>query len=402
MRTRLIGCGDRGGAVGPLNQPANSANPLALVVHHYFPLGSTNVGDGLVARAIRDAVGRHFGPCTFVDFPANDRYPGNDRALGLCGENLERTNAEADLVIVGGSNMLEARKPRRAGMLGPVTGGWGVFTDVDSIRGLRPRLLLLGMGTGSSFGKRIRPYHPPAIDEIRLLHERAFASAVRDLTTVGKLREIGVKTRCTGCPVTFVTDRPVQRVDAADLPLLVSFPPPRIIERFGGRWFMRQAMRYVKWLRDRGTPVVVTLHDTIDAEPARRWVPEGVEIFCTDDLDSLIARFELCRGVIGFRLHAALLGLGLGKPVIPVGVDWRGIAFIQTFRLHDFASGALWPGQFSKLRWLTERLLEGDGELIGALDRGKTDYRERYEQFLAEAARRYSTVAGAASRSAAT
>ncbi len=252
---------------------------MALIVHHYSPLGSTNVGDGLVTRAIRKAIPRHFGPCDFVDFPANDRYPGNDRVLGLCGENLERTNAEADLVIVGGSNMLEARKPRRSGILGGSRSGWGVFTDLDSLRRLRVPLLLLGMGTGSSFGREIRPYLHPAADEIRLLHEKAFASAVRDQTTVEKLAEIGVKTECVGCPVTFLTDRPVRGVDPSDLPLLVSFPPPRIVERAGGRSFMKSAMHYIEWLRDRGTPIIVTLHDSEDIEPARRWTPEGVEIF---------------------------------------------------------------------------------------------------------------------------
>src|SRR5437764_10573650 len=49
---------------------------VPLTVHHYFPLGSENVGDHLVARAIRAAVARHFahaGDVKFVDFPANDR-----------------------------------------------------------------------------------------------------------------------------------------------------------------------------------------------------------------------------------------------------------------------------------------------------------------------------------------
>ncbi len=366
---------------------------VPLTVHHYFPLGSTNIGDGLVARAIREAIPRHFGPCRFVDFPANDRYPGNDRVLGLRGDNLERTNAEAELVIVGGSNMLEARS-RAATEFSAGSAGWGVFTDLDSIRQLRVPLLLLGMGTGSSFGRKVRPYLHPAVDEIRLLHQKAFAAAVRDLTTVEKLAEIGVKIECAGCPVTFLTDRPVHCVDDADLPLLVSFPPPRIVERAGGQSFMRSAMHYVQWLRERGTPLIVTLHDSEDLEPARRWAPKGVEIFCTNDLDSLIARFESCRGVIGFRLHAALLGLGLGKPVIPVGVDWRGIAFIETFGLGEFSVLATEPQPFAKMRLLTDRVLAGDAALIQPLDRGKSIFRERYERFLAEAARRFAGTGG--------
>lgn len=358
---------------------------VPIVVHHYFPLGSTNIGDLLVARAIRAAVRRHFGHCEFVDFPVNDRYALDDRPIGLRGENLERTNAQADLVIVGGSNLLEPRKPRNG------RGGWGVFTDLGSLRVLRPPLLLMGMGTGSSFAKRIRPYYPPALDEVRLLHEKAFASAVRDVTTAHKLAEIGVSCPCVGCPVTFLTDRPVT-ASPRDLPLMVSFPPPRIVERFGGKPFMRAAMNYVAWLRDRDEQIVVTLHDTMDKEPARQWVPPGVEIFCTEDLDEMIARFESSRGVIGFRLHAALLGLGLGKPVIPVGVDWRGLAFVETFEAQAISIRPHGLGQFAKLRSLTERLLNDDAILIDHLDRKKSQYLERHHEFLSGAAERFGSL----------
>jgi Polysaccharide pyruvyl transferase len=366
---------------------------VALIVHHYFPLGSENVGDLLVARAIRAAVRRHFGDAEFIDVPVNDRYPGNDRTLGLRADNVDRANAEADLVIVGGSNLLEARKPRRVGLFGK-TGGWGVFTDVESLNRLRVPLMLLGMGTGSSFGKRIRPYYPPAIDEVRLMHRNAFASAVRDVTTVDKLKEIGVHTECTGCPVTFLTDRPVVPADSS-LPLMVSFPPPRIVERIGGRAYLRSAMDYVQWLHDHGRQIVVTLHDTRDVGPAKQWVPPGVEVFCTSNLDELIARFEQSSGVIGFRLHAALLGLGLGKPVIPVGVDWRGLAFIDTFEVRDLSTRAHRLGQPAKLRDLTLRLLANDPVLIGRLARAKAYFMDAYERFLADAATKYRAIRAA-------
>jgi hypothetical protein len=368
---------------------------VPIVVHHYFPLGSTNVGDLLVARAIRGAVGLHFGACEFVDFPVNDRYGGDDRPIGLRGENLERSNVEADLVIVGGSNLLEPRKPRNG------RGGWGVITDVESVTRLTPPLLLIGMGTGSSFAKRIRPYYPPAVDEFRLLHEKALAVAVRDVTTVQKLAEIGVSCPCVGCPVTFLTDDPVTPAPR-DLPLMVSFPPPRIVERFGGKQFMQAAMKYVAWLRGRGEKIVVTLHDTTDLEPAKQWVPPGVEIFHTENLDELIARFQSSRGVIGFRLHAALLGLGLGKPVIPVGLDWRGLAFIETFEAHSISIRAHRLGQFAKLRALTERLLHDDPVLIDYLAGKKSLYLERYHDFLSRAAGHFRSLGRILSEPAAT
>ncbi len=363
---------------------------MPLVVHHYYPFGSENVGDHMVARAIRQAIPRHFGPCAFVDMPINDRYKAGDRTLGLLGDNLEKTNAEADLVIIGGSNLLEPRKARREGFFGRI-GKWSIFTDARSIKSLQPPLLLLGMGTGSSFGKHIRRFEKPALDEVRLLHEKSFASAVRDVTTVREMKRIGVHTQCTGCPVTFLTDRPV-RAGRDNQPLMVSFPPIGITAKPFGKSFIRQSIQYMHWLHGKGVPMVVTLHDSRDREPAKKLVPSGVEIFYTADLDEQIARFENSRGVIGFRLHAALLGLALGKPIIPVGLDWRGLAFIETFEAWDLSIRPLRLGQFSKLKELTERLLQNDADMLRRLDEKKTHFRMLFERFLAGAASQFRQI----------
>src|SRR5262245_50675966 len=128
---------------------------VTLRVHHYYPVKSQNSGDALVARAIRQAFVRHFGPAEFTDLPATDRDPDHDRPVGLCPDNVARNNAEADIVIVGGSNLLEPRKPRSGD-----DPGWGLVADETAIQRLRRPLLLIGMGTGSSFGKRIRGYQP--------------------------------------------------------------------------------------------------------------------------------------------------------------------------------------------------------------------------------------------------
>lgn len=354
---------------------------MSIRVHHYYPLGSENVGDHLVARAIRAALVRHLGPCAFTDMPVNDRYRADDRPIGLRGENIDRSNAEADLVVVGGSNLLEARK----------RGRWGVFTDADSIRRLKPPLLLMGMGNGSDFATRIRRYAEPGLTEVRMLHERAFAHSVRDQKTVEELSRIGIETRCVGCPVTYLTDRPVTAA-SKDLPLLVSLTPPRVTRHFTGPAFMRSTIDYIAWLKQRGVNQIVTLHDSRDIEVARKIVPPGIEIFHTDNLDELIARFEQSRGVIGFRLHAALLGLSLGKPIIPVGVDWRGLAFQQAFGLDNIAIRSLRFGQFAKLRQLTDRLLENDPAILQQLTAAKEKFRLRFEEFLTNAAVKFKAI----------
>ncbi len=99
--------------------------------------------------------------------------------------------------------------------------------------------------------------------------------------------------------------------------------------------------------------------------------------------------------MIGFRLHAGLLGLGLGRPIVPVGVDWRGLASIHTFQLWDLAVRPFRFGQASKLRRLTRRLLDGDPAFFERLDSAKNTFRARYEAFFRSAAARFNALARA-------
>lgn len=362
---------------------------MVLRVHHYYPMNTSNSGDALVAHALRQAIERHFGSCVFDDMPAINRGQSTDAAIGLCRANIARNNAGADLVLIGGSNLLEPRKVRSTNDC-----NLPLIIEPDALTSLRVPLLLAGMGTGSSFGKGIRRYSIRAQQSLRWLFSNAIGHSVRDETTVQRLAQVGIVTHCTGCPVTFLTEQPVTAQDPR-LPLLVSLPPARILKRFGGTSFMRLAMRYVGWLRAEGVPVVVTLHDETDWPAAQTWVLPGIDIFCTQNVHELIARFEESRGVVGFRLHAGLLALGLGKPIVPVSFDWRGWGFVETFGLSDVAAGPFRLGQFSKLQLATRLVLENDAVYLARLDLIRHQYRERHEAFFRAAAQRLQRSAAA-------
>lgn len=351
------------------------------VVHHYFPHGSSNVGDTLVAHAIQKALVKHWGPCEFVNIAVNNRFAATRDNSGLHGKNIARSNAEANLVAVGGSNLLEPRKPSRHKN---TPWQWGVQTDVESLLQLHVPVLMIGMGTGSDWGSPVRPYPTSAAEEIRLLRQNSVACAVRDELTRQKLADIGVEALCTGCPVTFLTDRPVEQTSPSK-PLLVSLPPARILKTWSGRWFMWQTMNYIKWLRKQGIKFIATLHERADLDFAPQWLPRDVEQFYTEDVSELIERYEDSCGVIGFRLHAALLSLGLGKPIVPVNVDWRGRAFSHTYGLRHLALEPGTWGHFQRLRKLTLQLLEGEHSLISLLRMEKQRYQQRYHQFLKDA-----------------
>lgn len=363
---------------------------MPLKVHHYYPLGSGNIGDQMVVRAIQAHLPEYFGPCEFIDIPVNDRYSKGDREIGLRGANLDFTNQHADLVVIGGSNLLEPRKPRRVDGKGPKRGRWSVFTDLDSIARLKPPSLLLGMGTGSSFAQPIRPYVEPTTSEIRALFSRSFAHAVRDVTTVRQLARIGVQTQCTGCPVTFLTSAPIAG-QPDHLPLAISLPPYYIRDYFSGRFFMRGTLAYIRKLHAKGMPILVTLHEDRDVAFAKANLPASIPTFYTESLDEQIDRLKETRGMVGFRLHAALTAMALGKPVIPVGIDHRGLGFIDTINAEPYSirSGRLF--QFSKLESLTHKLLTNDPTLLDHLNTAKLNLQSSYRDFLQQAATRFAT-----------
>ncbi len=98
-----------------------------MIIHHYVPFTS-NVGDLFVRDGIHLRLHEQFRGATIIELPANDPHRRSRESVGLIGSNLARSNAEADLVIVGGSNMYE----------GPE---WRFITSVDAIQALRPPLV---------------------------------------------------------------------------------------------------------------------------------------------------------------------------------------------------------------------------------------------------------------------
>jgi polysaccharide pyruvyl transferase WcaK-like protein len=290
-----------------------------MLIHHYYPQ-KLNVGDTFVRDGIHRLIAEHRPDARFVDFPVNEPTPAGP-PFGLIGPNLDRSNAEADLVVIGGSNLYQCRK----------TGQWGVTTDVQSINRLARPVMLIGLGAGSSFADRVRDCSPATAEEIRLLNRKAVGSSIRDCRTARFLDSLGVTGyRLTGCPATFVFDRPFafNNHDTA----AVSFPPVR----FRRNWFMffrlmRTLRNYLAHLRSLGLRVVLTCHNDKDVDLARRFAGDGIELFASNETKAFYDLYSRCRFVVGFRLHATIICLSLGTPFIPVGFDWRGVGFAETY-----------------------------------------------------------------------
>ncbi len=314
-------------------------------IHHYYPQ-RRNIGDTFVRDGIRALIRRVESNVEFEDFVVNPPK-GSDRPYGLRGENLRRSNAQADLVVVGGSNLYQCGSQ----------GQWGVTTDVESLSALTRPLLMIGLGWGSSFRAKSHAPSPRSVEEIQLANRRAIASAVRDEPTAEFLRGLGVQdAQMTGCPATFLFDEPF-RFRQSDL-VAVTMPPGRFDKHPFFYWKLMRTLRgYLAWLDKTGCKPVLVCHDPRDFEHARALSRSRYEIMAATEPPPFYELFSRCCLVVGFRLHAAIMALSQGVPFLPVSFDLRGVGFTRTFDLADWTIDVAASGLGDALRQRTESVL---------------------------------------------
>ena len=94
-------------------------------IHHFYPR-TNNIGDHFVQRGIEQMIRRIRSDATFELFDVNSRGQDNND-YGLTRTSIERANREADLIVVGGSNLYEGNYRWR----------WGVHLEPEALEKLR-------------------------------------------------------------------------------------------------------------------------------------------------------------------------------------------------------------------------------------------------------------------------
>jgi polysaccharide pyruvyl transferase WcaK-like protein len=329
-------------------------------VHHFYPK-TRNVGDHFVQRGVERMIREIVPSATFELFNVNRR--GDDETgYGLTLEAVERANREADLVIVGGSNLYE----------GSMRWHWGVHLEPDALERLRAPLFLLGMGTGSDFLSRTHRPSRRAAREIKLLNERADFSGVRDALTLEWLRDLGVsKAVLTGDPATFIFNRPARGAYEGKHILIVT-PPVRFwsggsrfwrVRLRGGRELFRAQVSLARSLVERGLNIVVVCNDPSDLSLTRRLFGEsfGDSIVCPQSPEEYFRLLSDSRAVVTGRLHTAVVSYSLGVPFVLIDADQRSHGFVETYGLGDWA---VTPSRYfaARLSERAERLFRDDAQ----------------------------------------
>ena len=251
---------------------------------------------------------------------------------GLTRSAIERANNEADLIIVGGSNLYE----------GAFGWPWGVHLDLEALKELQVPLFLIGVGTGSSFDS---PLHKPSARaklEIKSLNEYAVLSGARDVTTLEWLHQLGVtKAKLMGDPATFIFNYPLQQTN--DGQVLITIPPRRIWNNkrqfwkvhTNGRAIFSALVKLARTLLEKGEQVVIACNDRMDLPVAERlfdsWLPHPV--VCPATAEEYFQLLAKSRAVVSGRLHTAVVAFSLGIPFLLIDIDQRTNGFLKTYQL---------------------------------------------------------------------
>jgi polysaccharide pyruvyl transferase WcaK-like protein len=304
-------------------------------IHHFYPK-TPNIGDHFVQRGIERMIRTIVSDATFDLFNVNSR--GEDKTdYGLTRTTVDRANREADLVIVGGSNLYQGSYRWR----------WGVHLEANALENLHVPLFLLGIGAGSDF---LSPPHDLSAStrrEIKLLNSHATFSGVRDVITYDWLHGLGVTSaELMGDPASFIFNHPVRPPqDGGHILMIV--PPLRFWKskrqfwkvRLRGRVMFHALTALCRTLLEKGNEVTVVCNDPLELELAQTlfdaWLPTPV--ICPRSTEEYFRVLAASRAVVTGRLHTAVVSFSLGIPFLLTDVDYRTHGFIKTYQLDRWA-----------------------------------------------------------------
>lgn len=329
-------------------------------IHHFYPR-TKNIGDHFVQRGIERMVRRVVPDATFELFNINSR--GEDKIdYGLTQSTVDHANREADLIVVGGSNLYEGSYRWR----------WGVHLEVDALKNLRVPLFLLGIGSGSDFASSLHQPTTRAKSEIKLLNDYATFSGARDVITFDWLRQLGIsKAKLMGDPATFIFNQPARpSCDGHDGHILITMPSRRFWTntrkfwnvRVQGRAMFRAMAAVARTLLEEGHKVAVACNDPSDLPTAQAlfegWLP-GV-VVCPETPEDYFQLLSTSRAVVSGRLHTAVVAFSLGIPFLLMDVDQRTHGFLKTYQLEPWSVVPSLSGIEARLRELTDKLLSDE------------------------------------------
>jgi hypothetical protein len=136
-----------------------------------------------------------------------------------------------------------------------------------------------------------------------------------------------------------------------------------------------------------GEDCVIVCHDDRDVPAAQEHFGD-TPIFFSNYVDEYFPLYESARLIVGSRLHATILGLGMGVPSVNIDLDLRGQGFTRSFGLQEWNIDYREPRLPDTLRQRWRQIASNDLTGLTEFENKRDHYRVVFDRFMAETAAR--------------
>ena len=291
-----------------------------------------NIGNDAISVALRNQVYQTFGRMVnIIDLPATSLYESHSKA-GLSSKSIYEINRVGDGVIVGGGNLYENNE---------------IDINETALKALQVPLMLFSNSLGRVYSRegKLEPRTDVIPDgKLKILHDYAEISLVRDSATLQHLHKIGANHSIFGgCPTIYLgkyndykhvlpENEYVGALISIRTPSLINLPQKQQILLTG------ELIKTIQILRVKGYKRIRLLcNDSRDCEYAsyfRDFV--NVDFVYTSNVFDYLALLSKAELVVSFRLHATLPSISFNTPVINISYDERAECLFEDLGLVDW------------------------------------------------------------------
>ena len=338
---------------------------------HFDITGFANAGDTLLFEMTRQSFGR------FGDGNAFKIVGSRNLRLAVTEEVVERINAEADAVVIGGGGLFLRDTNANA------NSGWQWNCSLEMLRKIQKPIILFAVGYNRFRGQEdFDPIYERHLNETL---DRSVFVGIRNSGSMEQLRQYVKspdnrdKIVLQPCPTTislhlFPVDRSASTTsDKIDVNVAMDRATARLPQ--GLKAFEQSIADLVTQLGTRAGDVELVNHCRVDTNltdvlPAKQ-AAHVVNSFTPFEMDRFLDRYATSSTVIGMRGHGQMIPFGLGVPIISIISHNKMRYFLNDSDLGDFGVEADDPDLVRKTVELVDRIRTDRPAVVARLDKAR-------------------------------
>lgn len=267
----------------------------------HFCANHTNIGDRISADGIMGLLHRKFPQDQYTRLFCDKQF------VEQCTQAVEQQYTDDDLIVVGGGGLL-------------IQYFMPFWRWLFGFRDRRARYILWGLGVCENY--RLTQLDSTDLDVLRTVLGNSLATSVRDKVSHDFCSQLGPAVQI-GCPAHVAVASIRGQLECSDQHLLyVNHSDLTMVDEVGR---INEIMRAHG--EGIGTQTLLTCNNIMDPNMP---VVEYLKTY-----------YQSAKVIVTTRLHGAIIGLSLGKPVVIISKDTKLNSYFSRFELDSFITNSI-------------------------------------------------------------